>query len=222
MPALRGYRERELAALLETYLAWEIAENEKPQRRATPRRRPALFELSFGMDGKPPASLHSGGRVLKLRGKIDRVDELIDDAVRGWRYVVDHKTSKASLDPVRLYDEGALLQLPLYMHALERLGEQGSGVWGGAYQIVKDDCGRAAPLHPRSLAKGKVREGTTKTEQESASRLHDSVELALRHVEGVRRGAFPAVLPSCARGCPTFCELRDVCREDRMPKGGPR
>ncbi|MFL5576384.1 MAG: PD-(D/E)XK nuclease family protein [Gemmatimonadaceae bacterium] len=220
--ALRAYRERELAGLLGAYLKWEVDENEKAQRRATPRRRPLRFELVFGMDGKPPVSLQSGGRVLKLRGKIDRVDEVTDDGARGWRYVVDHKTSDASLTPLALYEEGALLQLPLYMRALERLGEQGAGVWGGAYQIVKDESKRAAALHPRTLDKGKIREGKTKGEQDSASRLHDSVALALRHVDAAQRGEFPARLPSCVKSCPPFCDMKDVCREDRLARGGPR
>jgi RecB family exonuclease len=223
VPALRAVRERELEALLGRYLAWEIAENEKAQRRATPRRRPLTTELVFGMNGTPPVALQRGGRVLKLRGKIDRVDELVDDAVRGWRYVVDHKTSDASLKPLDLYDEGALLQLPLYLLALDRMTDhRGSGVWGGAYQIVKDECGRSAALHPRTLTNGVVREGSNKTEQTAASRMHDALTLAFRHVDGATRGEFPAQVAKAAKTCPTFCDMKDVCREDRMAKGGPR
>ena len=220
--ALRGHRERELAWLLRSYLRWEVAENGKAQRRATPRRRPLRTEVVFGMHGAPPVALTSGDRVLRLRGRIDRVDALTEPEVRGWRYVVDHKTSDASLAPLDLYDEGALLQLPLYIRALERLDADAPGVWGGAYQVVKDECRRAAALHPRSLQKGKVREGGTATEQTAASRVHDAVALALRHVDGVRRGEFPARLPACARSCPTFCDARDVCREDRVSRGGAK
>jgi RecB family exonuclease len=219
---LRAYRERELAWLLEQYLAWEIAENEKPTRRATPRRRPLRTEVVFGMQGVPPVTLEHGGRTLRLRGRIDRVDALTDPEVAGWRYVVDHKTSDASLTPLGLYDEGAVLQLPLYLHALARLDADAPGVWGGAYQVVKDGGKRAAPLHPRSLTKGKVREGGTTTEQTAASRVHDAVDLALMHVDGVRRGEFPARIPTCSTSCPTFCDARDVCREDRASRGGPR
>ena len=222
VPALRGWRERALEALLGAYLRWEIGENAWEKRRATPRRRPRLFELVFGMDGKPPVSLQRGGRVLRLRGKIDRVDEVTDEAARGWRYVVDHKTGDGSLTPLDLYEEGALLQIPLYMLALERMKEQGSGVWGGAYQIVKGDCKRAAAIHPRTLDRGRIREGSNVTEQTAAARVHDSLTLALGHVDAVQRGEFPARIPSCTRSCPTFCDLKDVCREDRTAKGGPK
>jgi hypothetical protein len=223
VPALRGYRERELCALLETYLAWEVAENEKQKGTRIPRRRPAAFEVVFGMNGRPPASLHSGGRVLKLRGKIDRVDELTEDPVRGWRYVVDHKTGDGSLTPLDLYDHGALLQLPLYIKALEALGEHGSGAWGGAYQIAKGDCKRAGHLHPMTLERGgKVRDRSNKTEQKAASRLDNAVALALGHVDAIQRGEFPARIPSCATACPTFCDFKDVCREDRLGRGGPK
>jgi ATP-dependent helicase/nuclease subunit B len=220
--ALRAVRERELVTLLDTYLRWEVAENEKPQRRATPRRRPLQTQVVFGMRGQPPVSLERGGRVLKLRGTIDRVDALTEPEVLGWRYVVDHKTSDAALKPLDLYDEGAVLQLPLYIHALERLDRDATGVWGGAYQIVKDDCKRAAALHPRTLDRGRIREGSNKTEQTAASRLHDAVDLALGHVDGVRGGAFPARIPTCVTSCPPFCGMTDVCREDRAARGGPK
>ena len=115
-----------------------------------------------------------------------------------------------------------MLQLPLYMHALERLKQQGSGVWGGAYQIARDESKRAAAIHPRALTGGAIREGSNKTEQAAASRLHDSVALALYHIDGIQRGEFPARIPSCTKSCPTFCEMKDVCREDVAGKGGPK
>ena len=95
-------------------------------------------------------------------------------------------------------------------------------MWGGAYQIVKDEGRRAAAIHPRTLDKGKIREGSNVTEQTAASRLHGALDLALRHVDHVVAGEFPARLPKCSKGCPPFCEMLDVCREDRMVRGGPR
>jgi len=215
IPELRAYRAAELAETLRRYVAWEVAENEKAQRRATPRRRPVRTELVFGMDGVPPVTLQRGGRTLRLRGKIDRVDELLDAPVRGRRYVVDHKSGAGSLSPLGLYDEGALLQLPLYLHALERMPDGGAGVWGGAYQVVGDECKRAAALHPMTLTSaGKVREGSTSTEQESAARLHGALDNALAHVDAIAGGRFPAVIPNCAKSCPSYCDTRDLCRED--------
>ena len=220
-PRLLAFRERELGAAVAGYLDWEIAENERTQRQATPRRRPVACEVTFGMNGSPPVTLQRGGSALKLRGKIDRVDELLDPAVAGWRYIVDHKTSDGSLKPVSLYDHGGILQLPLYILALEAMQKRagGASVWGGAYQVADGEGGsRTAALHPYSLSKGKIREGETKTEQDSASRIHDALDLALSHVRGAREGRFPAMLPSCLKECPKYCEVRDICREDRVKR----
>jgi hypothetical protein len=122
---------------------------------------------------------------------------------------------------VSLYDDGAILQLPLYLHALERAGQGGKGVWGGAYHVVKDDCSRTAAIHPRTLDKKRIREGFTKGEQESAARLQDAVDLALMHVDGVTAGRFPAALARNAKGCAPYCAMRDACRQDRVPAGIP-
>jgi hypothetical protein len=226
LAVLRGYREREMAELLRRYLQWEVAENEKAKGVRVPRRRPVAFELAFGTDGRPPVQLrhrHHPGRTLALRGVMDRVDEIVEEPARGWRYVVDHKSSGASLDPVALYEHGAILQLPLYLAALEQAGEGGAGAWGGAYQITDARKGgrRTAALHPRSISGGRIREGDTKTEQSAAAYIDDAVNHAFRHVDGVLRGAFPARIPSCSSACPGYCDYRDVCREETLPRSVP-
>jgi ATP-dependent helicase/DNAse subunit B len=221
IPALRGYRKRALENRIAAYLEWEVKENERTKLRAVPQRRQVVTELAFGFGDSPPVTLHRGARTLRLRGKIDRVDELLDGESAGWRYVVDHKSGDGSLKPVGLYDDGAILQLPLYLHALERAGHAGKGAWGGAYHIVKGSCSRTAAVHPRSLDKSKIREGKTKGEQDGASRLHNAIDQALMHVDGVVEGRFPAALARRATGCAPYCPMRDTCREDRISSGVP-
>lgn len=219
VPAMRVVRERELQAVLEAYLQWEIAENEKTARAATPQRRPLVTELAFGVGDAPAVTLHHAGRTLRLRGKIDRVDEIIDGARPGKRYVVDHKTSAASVEPVGLYEHGGILQLPLYMLALARMSEGAAGVWGGAYQIVKDGGARTAALHPEAVKKdGRP----TAAAEQSVDRRDGALEHAFYHIDGITAGTFPARIPECSKACPTFCDMKDVCREDRVAKGGPR
>jgi len=219
VPELREFRKAELVNTVRRYLEWEIAQNESGSHYAPPRRRPVHTELVFGMDGRPPVTLHRGGRTLRLRGKIDRVDELIEGPAAGWRYVVDHKASSGSLDPVKQYEEGAILQLPLYVHALERAaaGEDGgeARVWGGAYQVV-GDCARVGALHPRTLSRGQIRSGSNKTEILAETRIHESVDHAFMHIDAITAGHFPAATPDCLKNCPSYCDARDVCREDNL------
>ena len=83
--------------------------------------RPLAVELSFGLDGHPPAVLQlADGRQLSFRGRIDRVDRRPGGAA-----VYDYKTGNPftidfDADPV---SAGARLQLPIYAAAIsQRLG----------------------------------------------------------------------------------------------------
>ncbi len=216
-PALRAVAAAELAESVLAYVAWEVEENERTSRAATPQRRPAAFEVAFGVGGIAPVTLTRDGRTLRLRGRIDRVDEFVDPALRGLTYAVDYKTSTGSLTPVGLYEHGGILQLPLYLHALGRLPEGKSGVWGGAYQIVKHGGARTAHLHLASAAAKRARAAAPGARQEEAERrLHDALDHALYHVDGIVAGVFPAQIPACVTaGCPPHCAVRDACREVR-------
>lgn len=213
---LRLPRVRELRRTLLRYVRWEMEQNESTHHNTPPRRKPLTCELVFGMEGQPPVALTRGGRTLLLRGRIDRVDEIVAGPARGWRYVVDHKSGTGSIARGR-YDVGALLQLPLYMKVLEADG--GTPVWGGAYHGM-NDLSRAAPLHPHK----DDRPGVTKTALAAAARVEAALDHAFRHVDGILAGHFPAALPppivdpetdrlsDPVRSCPPYCDFRDVCR----------
>lgn len=221
-PELRAAREQELCQTLGRYIRWEMEENAKETRAQVPRRVPLHFELVFGMGDVPPVVLRRGGRELRLRGRIDRVDELAHPDASGWRYLVDHKSGGGALTPVGKYEEGAILQLPLYLRALEQMESddpERSGVWGGAYQIIRE-CGRTAALHPRSLTqKGIV--DTGKRNEESRDRIDAALDHALDHVDAILNGAFPAAIPACSRstGCPPYCDFIEICRQDVHNEG---
>jgi ATP-dependent helicase/nuclease subunit B len=210
--ALRPAREQEILGTLRRYVRWEMDEHAKESRRATPTRAPYRFEYAFGMDGEPEAALVRDGRTLRLRGRIDRVDALTDPAAAGWLYVVDHKSGASSLSPVGKYEEGAILQLPLYIHALESRFE-GSKVWGGAYQVIGKPA-RPGALHPHTIKKGQVVRADGVRTAEAAARLDAALDHALDHVDDIRGGVFPARIPGCSKSCPSYCDFKDVCRED--------
>ncbi len=86
---------------------------------------PAYFELAFGgRDADYPAlTLESEGRLIEIRGKIDRIDLNAEKTIGR---VMDYKRT-ASFSPSDL-DLGIALQLPLYSMVLEKLvGVQSAG-----------------------------------------------------------------------------------------------
>lgn len=94
----------------------ERLEAERARDAETRRRRgarPVAVEWLFGTSSVPAVEFIVGDRSLSFRGKIDRVDRLVDGALE----VIDYKTGKASSyagiadDPV---DRGRHLQLPIY------------------------------------------------------------------------------------------------------------
>ncbi len=215
--ALVGVLRDHMRRALEAYVRWEAAENGASGWRRVPRRQPVAFELVFGRDGEPPVEITDGERVLRLRGRIDRVDELIEDGVRGWLYVVDHKSGGGSLEPHSKYESGALLQLPLYLHALGRI-RPGAQVWGGSYQVIAPRPARpAARLHPRNILKDGVKEGGSAERDRAAERISRAPERALDIADAIRAGRFPAAIPPRCT-CPPWCEFIEICREDRVER----
>ena len=75
--------------------------------------RAMYFEESFGR-GKvlPPITVETGGKQVLIKGKIDRLDVLHEDAVR----VVDYKTGSDTVD-VEYIRNGYKLQLMIYLKA---------------------------------------------------------------------------------------------------------
>ena len=149
-PELHPSWRENMTALLEDYILWEMKDNEASSARGIPRRRPWRFEFSFGagVENPAPVVLRSGDRKLSLRGRIDRVDILIEGDAEGWLYVVDHKLGSSGITPVKKYEEGAILQLPLYILALEALARMGSGPPASIRKPVGDGGADVASLPP--------------------------------------------------------------------------
>lgn len=96
-------------------------------------------ELSFGIDGTAPAAVRlADGRVLAMRGKVDRIDRSGDGSL----VVVDHKTGSAysyaklgAADPTA---GGTKVQLPAYAAAaLAATGAAGTGRVRAEYSFTE-------------------------------------------------------------------------------------
>jgi RecB family exonuclease len=120
------------------------------RRRAEQGCAPVATELPFGTGAHPAVELDLGtGRVLRLRGKADRVDRRADGSL----VVLDYKTGKAKYMPVLTEADpvahGHKLQLPVYaLAARQRLGTASTPVrteyWfatrGGGFQRIGYDA----------------------------------------------------------------------------------
>jgi RecB family exonuclease len=161
------------------------------------RSRPLAVELTFGLDGHPPAVIElPDGRRLSFRGRIDRVDE-----VPGGAAVYDYKTGKPFTvdfadDPVTA---GAHLQLPIYAAAVRQrfdLDDVDARYW--FTRDNRDPIGPAAD----EAADTRVRE------------VLDTI------VSGIERGVFPAYPGGWNNFFNTFdncrfCDFDRLCPRDR-------
>jgi ATP-dependent helicase/nuclease subunit B len=104
-------------ASLESWLTREIAAKDS---------QPAFFEVTFGPLPRSASEPHleeplaidlGDGRVLKVEGKIDRIDRLED----GTLSLRDYKTGKAWRDDGAIFQGGKQLQMPFYILAAQKL-----------------------------------------------------------------------------------------------------
>jgi ATP-dependent helicase/nuclease subunit B len=94
-------------------------------RRREHRSVPVAAEAAFGMggEGEPVAIDLGDGRTLRVRGKVDRVDETEDGAVIVTDYKTGGTTAYTDLDADHPVLDGSKLQLPIYALALRALRE---------------------------------------------------------------------------------------------------
>jgi ATP-dependent helicase/nuclease subunit B len=225
-PALRRTKEKELERMLSRYIEWEIDLNEKQctghyLKKRILRTGADRHEFTFGHmregDAIDDIVLDLAGVRFLLRGSIDRVDRGVDERIaEASEYVaaIDYKTSKWSTPGAGdkdAWDEGVVLQVPLYAHVLERL-IPGARVSRVEYRSIKQrEAVHSLELY-QILANGDLVEDAEKREQ-----MDFALEAAGRHVARARAGEFPASPPpSCA--CPPYCHAWDICRV----AGGPR
>jgi hypothetical protein len=216
-PAMREAKRDELRRTVEGYLAFEAEYNEKMFNNRSPnahllRTGAAAHELAF-----EDAVLERGGLRIRFRGTMDRVDVAVDDRISDNRFVsaVDYKSSLGGVPgggADEAWDDGVVLQVPLYAHALAAL-RAGARVARVQYRTLRP------PQVAHSLELYKV-DRKTKILHEQAdgrARLEGALDAVVAHVRAARDGAFPAA-PKASCGCPPFCHAWDICRV----KGGPR
>jgi hypothetical protein len=160
-----------------------------PQARPIPH----LFEVAFGQDDSDHTHLEigRGQGLVRLQGKIDRIDLVEAPEGRGFR-VIDYKSGAGpAATEVR---KARLLQLPLYAMAVERI-------------ILADEAVRLRDVGYWALRKDGYKPIAFE-EWEAAQQALESYVAAL--VGRLRSGIF--VVDSQVDGCEGFCDYRAICR----------
>ena len=217
-PSLHEAKRLELLRLVREFLAWEIDDNRKlesPRARNWTVLRTAVADHELDFDD---VVLERGGIRFRFRGRIDRVEVGVDTrppapGAAAFRAAVDYKTSLSSVPGSgehAAWDDGVMLQLPLYAYALlaKRPDAMISRVEYRTFRNKPDKV-------PLQLVE--VVDKTLVPAEGGRARLEGALDAVVRHVLAARAGAFPArYAPSCK--CPPFCHGWDICRV----AGGPR
>lgn len=130
-PILWKFTREEVKRAVGKYLRWEVGYS------ADKGERPVWCELELRTDqGEPVELVHADldgvMRQMRLTGRIDRVDNAGIGGAPRYR-ILDYKSS--NIPKASGYRDGALLQAPLYMFALEQV--KGIAAEKGRYRAIK-------------------------------------------------------------------------------------
>jgi RecB family exonuclease len=159
----------------------------------------AAFEVTYGMDldekssplsKSEPATIEVGGRKLRLKGKIDRLQW--DEGGESF-LVIDYKSGKQRGRKRAIFDGGLALQLPLYLH--------GAGLLLGR----RPELGSAEYFYVGRRGEFARRVMTGATLAESAEGFE---QLMTAFAEGMQTGLFPA---RPAGDTCRFCDFNGIC-----------
>jgi ATP-dependent helicase/nuclease subunit B len=186
---LAEIERRRLIQTMERYVVQLREYDNDPNARAIPHR----FEVGFGADDSIHRHLEigRGPRMVKLQGKIDRIDLVETPEGRGFR-VIDYKSGAGpSATEVR---KSRMLQLPLYAMAVEQiiLADQAVTLRDVGYWALKKDGYKPIAF----------------SEWRAVQEALESYVAEL--VDRLRRGIF--VVDSQVDGCEGFCDYRAICR----------
>lgn len=219
-PALRTTQQDELLVGLRRYLAWEMKFNDDYTKGSTNASKVIRSGAIKGEHAFEDVPLTGDGVTFRLRGMVDRIDQGVDERIPdASRYLaaIDYKSSKGSTPgggDKRAWDDGIVLQVPLYAKALQR-DFPDHQVARMEYRTLAAKPERVHVLSLAPVEKGALAGGDA---ADAAQRQLDSaLDAAGRRIRAARSGTLPAA-PAPSAGCSPYCPARDICR---IP-GGPR
>jgi hypothetical protein len=212
--ALRAVARDEMLVELRGYLKFELEWNAKSYKgntSASKQIRTGFVEGELKMNN---VELLGDGIPFVLRGSVDRVDHGTDDRVANaaaYIAAIDYKStiySTPAAGDKAGWDDGVVLQVPLYAAALRKLFPE-SLLSRMEYRTLRNP----KVVHALSLAPVKKNEVLDAPEAEE--KLESALNAAGRRIGEVRRGELPAN-PALSCGCSPYCPARDICR---IPNG---
>lgn len=219
-PAIRATQQEELLVGLRRYLAWEMKFNDDYVNGRTNASKVIRSGAIKGEHAFEDVTLEGDGVTFKLRGMVDRIDQGVDERIPdAERYLaaIDYKSSKGSTPGggnKQAWEDGIVLQVPLYAKALQRdFPEQ--RVARMEYRTLSAKPERVHALSLAPVEKGVLVDG--EAAGDAQRQLDAALDAAGRRVRAARSGELPAA-PAPSAGCSPYCPARDICR---IP-GGPR
>ncbi|HEX3274222.1 MAG TPA: PD-(D/E)XK nuclease family protein [Gemmatimonadales bacterium] len=217
-PLLLEPKRLELWRILKGYVEWEIEQNEKAcvagkgAQAKHIRMGVHCHELPLG-----EVEFVRGDIRIRFRGFVDRVEFGADPRLPLGQFVaaVDYKTTIYSCPgagKAAAWDDGVVLQVPLYAYALARMWPEREAV-RVEYRALKN----LKTAHSLELYQYDRTQGRAVPDREEQDKLETALDAVAAHVRTARSGEFP-VRPAASCGCPSFCHAIEICR---VP-GGPR
>ncbi|MGH2620591.1 MAG: PD-(D/E)XK nuclease family protein [Anaerolineales bacterium] len=166
---------------------------------------PIGLELAFGIDQAPPLDLEFDGRVVRVRGIVDRLDRRPDGGLR----VIDYKTGRSRLNVAEL-NEGRRIQLPLYALAAQEALGLGQVVEGIYWAILAAEVGTLRLSNYRAPEDADPGNSSPRAGSVGPGAAYATARRHVRRiVDGVRAGQFPPIPPP--GGCPDYCPAAAWC-----------
>ncbi len=217
--SLREVARNDARAKLLGYLAYEIDWNEKSFKVNTTSRRQIRTGAMAVERWFENVRITVNDLAFRLRGAIDRIDRGCDSDIPGSEHylaAIDYKSSKKSTPgsgASKAWDDGIVLQVPLYAEVLQQLYPNDQLARMEYRTLNTPDTVHMLSLAPVTRTKAFV---GLNPEGAQLDKKTAALESAARQVRRVRTGALP-IAPTASAGCSSYCVARDICR---IP-GGP-
>lgn len=163
---------------------------------------PFDFEVEFGRSQE--FIIDVGGDNIRLTGKIDRIDKIIDEE----KYIlIDYKSGSSGIYDIDSMRAGISLQIPLYM-----LAQREKNIVLSMYgQIKKSEfLSKIGVIDQTSLI--------TKSNK-GAITIHEKEELldnTRKHIKDIVDNICSADFSVNPKECSSYCIYRDICRYDHL------
>jgi hypothetical protein len=223
-PSLRATALEELRHQLRTYLDFELGQNAKAYNNRSPVSKQIRMGADEGEFEFTGVELEGNAIRFRLRGQIDRIDRGVDDRIddAGMYYsAIDYKSSKGSTPANGKkagWDDGVVLQVPLYAAVLRKLRPEQT-LARLEYRTLR----APATVHQLDFSP-LVKAGAEMAVQgnpEAEEKLAHALDVAGSHIAAVRDGIVPTA-PKDSTGCSPYCPARDICRIPGGPVEGAR